>query len=418
VLGAGTVGREVIAGLAERAARLEAQAGVPVEVIGIAVRDTSRAAERGLPGHLVTDAPAHLVAGPETDVVVEVMGGDEPARTLIDAALGMGRPVVTANKHVIAHHGPSLEAAARRTGASLRFEAAVAGGTPILAPLATDLSANEVTRVRGIVNGTTNFILTLMAEEGRPYADALEEAQERGYAEADPSGDVEGDDAVNKLVILARLGFGEWLAPGSIVRRPPTVRGDGAPGISGVSDAEIEGAEALGYAVRLIASATRAADGRIAASVVPTCVPSNSPFGWTTGVTNRIEIDADPVGTIGIAGPGAGGRATSSAILADLLAVAHDLGSTWGALPSPVASATHHVEAADGRAGVRHWYAFLPSLGSDDVLLPSALDEAAAVRFEDGTAIRTEPVALDEARAAFAAVLPADRDVTLYPCEE
>jgi homoserine dehydrogenase len=418
VLGAGTVGREVVRGLLERGARLTATGGTTFAVVGVAVRDTARAVERGIPDHLLTDAPAHLVAADEADIVCELMGGDEPAFTLIAAALGAGKPVVTANKHVIAHHGPELEVLARRSGAPLRFEAAVGGGIPVLSPLATDLSANEIRRVRGVVNGTTNFILTLMAEEGRPYAEALEEAQTLGYAEADPSGDVEGDDAVNKLVILARLAFGEWLDPASIVRRPPTVRGVGRPGITGLSDEEIEGAEALGYTIRLLASATRRDDGRIAASVVPTCVPANSPFGWTTGVTNRVEIEADPVGTIGMAGPGAGGLETSSAVLADLLAIARGLGSTWGGLPPATASAADHIDADDGLAGARHWYAFLPALDLPDQDLPAALDEAAAVRFEDGTAIRSEHVTLDEARAAFAAILPADVDVTLYPCDD
>jgi homoserine dehydrogenase len=417
ILGGGTVGGAVVRGLVERAARLEAMTGATLVVAGVAVRDPARAAARGLPESFLTDAPAHLVAG-DTDIVCELIGGDEPAFTLISAALGAGKPVVTANKHVIAHHGPELEALARQTGAALRFEAAVGGGIPVLSPLATDLAANDIRRIRGVVNGTTNFILTVMAEEGRPYEEALEDAQALGYAEADPSGDVEGDDAVNKLVILARLAFGEWLRPASIVRRPPTVRGEGSPGITGVTDAEIEGASGLGYAIRLLASATRRSDGRIAASVLPTCVPANSPFGWTTGVTNRVEVDAEPVGTIWLSGPGAGGPETSSAVMADLIAVVRGLGSTWGGLPPATTSIADHIEADDGLAGARHWYAFLPVLDMPTADLPAALDEAAALRFDEGTAIRSEHVTLAEARAAFAAVLPADADVTLYPCDD
>jgi homoserine dehydrogenase len=417
VLGAGTVGREVIRGVLEHGSRLVAAGSPPVAVVGIAVRDLPRAAERGLPEPLLTDAPAHLVAAEEIDVVVELMGGDEPAHTLIAAALGAGRHVVTANKHVVAHHGAELEAVSRRTGAALRFEAAVGGGIPVLAPLAGDLAANEVHRVRGIVNGTTNFILTSMAESGRSYAEALEEAQDLGYAEADPSGDVEGDDAVNKLVILARLAFGRWLDPGSVVRRPPTVRGDGAPGITGVTDREIEGAEALGYTIRLLATAERRPNGGIAAAVLPTCVPADSPFGWTAGVTNRIEVEGEPIGSVGIAGPGAGGPETSSAVLADIVAVARGLGSTWAGL-APAAAETDVAAAADGPAGARHWYAFVPALEPGERALPAALDEAAAVPFEHGTAIRSEHVTLDEARAAFATILPAEFDVTLYPCDD
>ncbi len=258
MLGAGTVGHAVIEGLtAPPRTHSPARTAPRSSSGGIAVRDLGPGTRRRAPRPaLLTDAPAHLVADPETDVIVEVMGGDEPARTLIAAALGAGKAVVTANKHVIAHHGPELEAAARRTGAAFRFEAAVAGGIPVLSPLATDLAGNDIRRVRGIINGTTNYILTAMAQEGRPYEDVLVDAQELGYAEADPSGDVEGDDAVNKLVVLARLAFGRWLDPATIGRRPPTARGDGAPGITGVTDQELEGAAALGLTIKLLATAT------------------------------------------------------------------------------------------------------------------------------------------------------------------
>ncbi|HEX7473560.1 MAG TPA: homoserine dehydrogenase, partial [Candidatus Limnocylindrales bacterium] len=235
LLGAGTVGREVARAFADFPDRLVVHGGARLELVGVAVRDVARARAAGIAADLLTDAPAHLVASSDTDVVVEVMGGDEPARTLIAAALGAGKPVVTANKHVIAHHGPELEAIARRTGAALRFEAAVAAGIPVLGPLAAELAADRVSRVRGIVNGTTNYILSAMAEEGRAYAEVLAAAQAAGYAEADPSVDVEGDDAVNKLVILIRLAFGTWVDPAEVVRRPPTSEqgGHARSGITG-----------------------------------------------------------------------------------------------------------------------------------------------------------------------------------------
>jgi homoserine dehydrogenase len=412
MLGAGTVGRAVAEWLLGEHDRMVTAAGSAITLVGVAVRDLDRARAAGIRADLLTDAPAHLVADPGNDVIIEVMGGDEPARTLILAALRAGKGVVTANKHVIAHHGPDLEAAARLTGAALRFEAAVAGGIPVLGPLAGDLAANDVQRVRGIVNGTTNYILTAMAEEGRPYDEVLEDAQELGYAEADPTGDVEGDDAVNKLVILARLAFGRWLDPTTVGRRPPTARGIGRPGITGVTDQEIEGAAALGLTIKLLATATRSGDA-IEASVVPTAVPADSPFGWTDGVTNRIEIDAEPLGTVGLSGPGAGGPATSSAVLGDLLAIARGFGSTWAGLPAATGPA---VAAADPFDGRRHWYAFLPAVKRGP--LPGALDEAAAVGFEDGTAIRSEVVTLAEAKAAFAAILPEGVDVTLYPVDD
>jgi homoserine dehydrogenase len=413
MLGAGTVGRAVIEALVEHSERLRPFDGRPLALAGIAVRRLDRARDDGLDPTIVTDAPAHLVADPDTDVIVEVMGGDEPARTLIAAALGAGKPVVTANKHVVAHHGPELEAIARRAQTAFRFEAAVAGGIPVLGPLAADLAGNHVTRVRGIVNGTTNHILTAMAHDGRAYREVLADAQELGYAEADPTGDVEGDDAVNKLVILARLAFGAWLDPATVGRRPPTVRGEGLPGITGVADQELEGAAALGLTIKLLATATRRDDDAIEAAVIPTAVPADSPFGWTDGVTNRVEVEAEPLGTIGLAGPGAGGAATSSAVLGDLMAVARGLGSTWAGL-APAAGPA--VAAADPLDGRRRWYAFVPAV--EDRPLPDVLDEAATVVFEDGTAIRTEVATLAQARAAFDALLPEGVDVTLYPVDD
>ena len=412
VLGAGTVGREVVLALLEFPERLTATDGAPLTLAGVACRNLAAARAGGIPAERLTDAPAHLVADPETDVVVELMGGDEPARTLIAAALGAGKPVVTANKHVIAHHGPELESIARRTGTALRFEAAVGGGIPILGPLATDLAANTVGRVRGIVNGTTNYILTAMAQEGRAYEDVLVDAQGLGYAEADPTGDVEGDDAVNKLVVLARLAFGQWLQPASIARQPLTARGQGRPGITGVTDQEIEGAAALGLTIKLLASATRTGTG-ISASVLPTAVPSDSPFGWTDGVTNQIEIDAEPLGTVRFAGPGAGGAATSSAVLGDLIAIARGLTSTWAGLAPAMGPA---VAAVDPLDAPRHWYAFVPAVRPG--LLPRALSDAATVAFGDGSAMRIRVATREEAQAAFTAILPDGVDVTLYPVDD
>ncbi len=341
VLGAGTVGRAVIGALLDRPDELRAADGVPLELTAIAVRDVDRAVAAGLPAGLVSDAPAHLVAGDEIDVIVELMGGDEPAHTLIAAALAMGKGVVTANKHVIAHHGPELEAIARRTGAALRFEAAVGGGIPVLGPLAGDLAGNRIERVRGIVNGTTNFILSAMTDETAPldFAAALAEAQRLGYAEADPSGDIEGLDAVNKLVILVRLAFDRWLDPAAIPTRPDGADGPAGPGIATVSLADQEDARAAGRIIRLVATASRGSDARIEAAVLPTALPINSALGRTAGVRNRIEVDAVPVGRVGFDGPGAGGAATSSAVLGDLIAIARRAGSTWGPRPPADASA-------------------------------------------------------------------------------
>jgi homoserine dehydrogenase len=333
VLGAGTVGQEVIRAFERSPDRLSVDGNARLELTGIAVRDVARATRRGLPGALLTDAPAHLVADPATDIVVELIGGDEPAHTLIAAALAAGKSVVTANKHVIAHHGAELEALARRSGAQLRFEASVGGGIPVLGPLAAELAANRVTAIRGIVNGTTNYILTAMTDDRRSYGEVLAAAQAAGYAEADPSGDVEGHDAVNKLVILARLAFGVWLDPADVATIAADGPGRGSPGITGIGRAEIEAAAAEGMVIKLIGVAERTSADVPIASVLPRLVPAESPFGRTSGVLNRIEIDAEPLGTIAFSGPGAGGPATSSAVLGDLLAIAREAGSTWAALP-------------------------------------------------------------------------------------
>ncbi len=331
VLGAGTVGREVVRALLDADSPVQQAAGAfgaGLRVVGVAVRDLGKAEAGGVPAAILTDAPAHLVAG-EADVVVELMGGEEPARTLIEAALGAGKPVVTANKLVLARHGAALERRARATMTPLRFEAAVMGGTPILRLLAEDLAATRVDAVRGIVNGTTNHILTEMAVAGLAYDAALAAAQEAGYAEADPTADVEGGDAADKLVVLARLAFGTWLDRAAV---PVSLEG-GRSGITGVTRDDLTAAEAEGLAIRLLARAERSNNG-VRAAVVPSAVNAGSAFGRTIGVRNRVEIDARPLGAIAVEGPGAGGPATATAVLADLLAIASESGSTWGSLPA------------------------------------------------------------------------------------
>lgn len=343
VLGAGTVGREVIAALLGRPDDLTPPDGSPIRLVAVAVRDPGRAAAAGIPPDILSDAPAHVVADEAVDVIVELLGGEEPAHTLIAAALSMGKGVVTANKHVVARHGPEFESIARRTGATLRFEAAVGGGIPVLGPLAGDLAANRIDRVRGIVNGTTNSMLTAMTDPARPldYAAALAEAQRLGYAEADPRADVEGSDAVDKLVILARLAFDVWLDPAAVATRPDAIDGPAGPGITTVSLADQVDAAAIDRILKLLASASRDDDGRIRATVLPTAVPLDSPLGRTAGVRNRIEIDGRPVGRVGFDGPGAGGPATASAVLGDLLALGRDAGATWAG--RPVATAAEAV---------------------------------------------------------------------------
>ena len=353
ILGAGTVGREVVRALQAAPGRLALDEGGAIVLHAVAVRDLARATASGIPADLLTDAPAHLVADPDADIIVELIGGLEPARTLVLAALTSGKHVVTANKALIATHGPELEAAARASGAALRFEAAVGGGIPVLGPLASGLAANRITDVRGIVNGTTNFILSAMADEGRGYDEVLADAQARGYAEADPTADVEGHDAVAKLVVLVRLAFGAWLEPARVANRVVAPDGSaGRPGITGVTAEDVAFAAAEGRTVKLVARATVAVDGAVEAAVLPTLLPAATPLARTAGVLNRIEVEGAPIGRVAFEGPGAGGPATSSAVLGDLLAIARGEGSTWAGLPPRLERSALPVRAPAARTVV------------------------------------------------------------------
>ncbi len=288
-----------------------------------------------LPPHVrVTDDLAEVAGADDVDVVVELMGGTDTAGTVIRQALAAGKSVVSANKELLAKQGRELEAAARAAGAGLRFEAAVAAGVPVLGPLVWDLGANRMTALRGIVNGTTNHILSTMASDGREYADVLREAQARGYAEADPSSDVEGLDAAYKLTLLARLAFDGWLDVASLRRSIPVFGAEPSPGITGVVRSHLGAAARLGLTIKLVARAERPVGGGVRAGVTPMAVTAASPLGATRGVTNLIDIDAEPVGRVSMAGPGAGGPATASAVLADLLVFAKSHASTWEQLPA------------------------------------------------------------------------------------
>jgi homoserine dehydrogenase len=329
--------------------------------------------------------------------------------------------VVTANKHVIAHHGAELEAIARRTGAPFRFEAAVAGGIPIVNPLAADLAANRIARIRGILNGTTNAILSSMEEPGATYHRALRAAQSAGYAEADPTGDVEASDPANKLVILARLAFGRWLRPGAIPRRIPTVTGVAAPGITAVEAVEVAAARALGYTIRLLAVAIApgeaSANGDPHAWVLPTAVPESGGFGRTRSVVNRVEIESDLLGTLSLTGPGAGGSATASAVLGDLLAIANGAGSSWGVLPQaspPGPAPAPDLETAEdaARSG---WFAFLPATPPAEVASPLI---RRVEGIAGGTALKLGPAPLAEVRAEVRRLMAPGTNPALYPLDD
>jgi homoserine dehydrogenase len=390
ILGFGTVGGAVAHALMERGADLaHASGGRPIHLVAIGVRDPERTRVVEIPRGIVRSADlAAIASDPSIDVVVELLGGLQPAGDLIAEALRGGRSVVTANKALLARRGEELEAEARRTGAALRFEAAVGGGVPILGPMAADLAANRWSSVSGIVNGTTNFILTAMTEGGWDYATVLADAQARGYAEADPSGDVEGRDAADKLAILVRLAFGDWPDVAAVRLAPPAVAGDGAPGITGVSAETINAAAELDLVIKLVAYARRAPDGVVGAAVVPVAIPADQPLAHIGGVTNVVELVGEPIGRLRISGPGAGGEATSSAVLGDLIAIARGHGSTWAGLP--MAGSMNHM--GDALADTFRWFHVGP----------------------DGGAV-TEPLTLSDARKVLASA--GDR-TALYPVVE
>jgi homoserine dehydrogenase len=312
IAGAGTVGGSLLRRLLEERAVLMAKTGLDLEVRLVAVRDTSKS-RPGIPPELISDDVMALVSDPEVALVVEVMGGLEPAGDLVLASLRAGKPVITANKELIAARGPELFAAAADAGVPLLFEAAVGGGIPIIRPLTETLAGEQVDRVLGIVNGTTNYILTSMADEGVGYEEALEAAQRLGYAEPDPTADVSGADAAAKAAILAGLAFGTWVEPDRIHTE----------GITGITDADFKSAEQLGFAIRLLAVAERRSDG-VSVRVHPVMLPVDHPLAAIRGATNAIYIEGSSVGELLFAGPGAGGEPTATAVLGDVIDAARE----------------------------------------------------------------------------------------------
>ena len=322
LLGCGNVGAALVTLLDEQRHTVTARTGIELHITRIAVRSTAK--DRGLsvdPSVFCTDAAA-VVSDPDIDLVVEVVGGIEPARTLIRHAISAGKPVVTANKELLANFGAELFAAAEEAGLDLLFEAAVAGAIPLIRPLRESLVAEPVRRVMGIVNGTTNYILTQMAERGASYAEALSEAQSLGYAERDPTADVEGFDAGAKAAIIATVTFGAVVVAGDVYHE----------GISRITRDDIEMARRLGYAVKAVAVAERTDDGsgdrpEVAVRVHPAMVPLQHPLASVRDSFNAVVVQGDAVGELMFYGRGAGGRPTASAVLGDLVDAAVNLTS-------------------------------------------------------------------------------------------
>ncbi len=313
VLGCGNVGAALVQLIAERSAAIANRTGINLQVTKIAVRDVSR--ERpGIDPSLFTNDAKALVASDDIDVIVELVGGIEPAQELILEALRRGKPVITGNKELLANHGTELFEAADAAGVDLLFEAAVGGGIPIIRPLRESLVGENVLRLTGIVNGTTNYILTKMTDQGASYGDALAEAQQLGFAEADPTADVEGFDAAAKLAILASVAFGKQVVASDVSRE----------GISSVSAEDVDYANSQGYVIKLLAIGEEN-NGRVSVRVHPAMLPKSHPLSSVRDSFNAVFVEGKAVGQLMFYGRGAGGMPTASAVLGDVVDAAVNL---------------------------------------------------------------------------------------------
>jgi homoserine dehydrogenase len=391
LLGCGNVGGALVELIQREADAVAARTGVRLEVTRALVRDVSK--QRAGASGLYTDKPEEVATADDIDVVVEVMGAVEPARSLILDALKAGKPVVTANKELIAAVGAELFEAASTAGVDLLFEAAVAGGIPLIRPLRESLAGERLVRVMGIVNGTTNYILTKMTEEGASYADALAEAQELGYAEPDPTADVEGFDAAAKAAIVASIAFGVRVAPEDVYRE----------GISGVTAADIAFADQLGYAVKLLAVVEAVGDA-VAVRVHPAMVPKTHPLASVRGSFNAVFIEGEAVGDLMLYGRGAGGMPTASALLGDLIDAAHNLRA--GGMGRAPSLGTATISPIDD---LRSQY--YVSIDVDD--RPGVLSAVAGVFGEHGVSIRSmvQEGMESEARLIFMTHTARERDM-------
>ncbi len=312
ILGGGVVGGSLARRLLADRASIAEKTGLDLELIRVAVRDLEKA--RPFPPGYTTSDLGEVVDDPRVSLVVELMGGMEPARSMVLRALAAGKPVVTANKELVAADGPALFEAAAAKGVSLLFEAAVGGGIPLIRPLMESLAGERISRVLGIVNGTTNFILTAMDEGGSAYEEALAEAQRLGFAESDPTADVSGADAAAKATILAGLAFGVWADRGQVYQE----------GIDQLQPVDLAFAAQLGYTAKLLAAAEGGPRG-VVVRVHPTLVPRQHPLASIRGATNAVFVEGPAIGQLLFAGPGAGGEPTATAVLGDVIDAAREL---------------------------------------------------------------------------------------------
>jgi homoserine dehydrogenase len=399
ILGGGSVGAQVASLLLEHGDELASRAGAGLELIGVAVRDLKATRTPAIPAELLTTDAASLILG--ADIVIELMGGLEPARTLLLEAINSGADIITANKALLATHGPELFDAAEQVGAQLYYEAAVGGAIPIIRPLRDSLAGDRVKRILGIVNGTTNYILDLMEREGATLPDALAKATELGYAEADPTADIEGYDASQKVAILASLAFHTNLPLDAVYRE----------GITGVTIEQVESARKAGFVVKLLAICERLTDAEtgedgVSARVYPALIPVTHPLAAVHGANNAVFIEAEAAGDLMFYGAGAGGLQTASAVLGDLVSAArrHVIGgpgvaeSNHANLPVlPISRITTRyqitLQVAD-RPGV---LAAIASLFSEHGVSVEALTQSAGLGASDPDATATLVVGTHEA---------------------
>ncbi len=372
IAGLGTVGGGTYDVLVRNTDELTRRTGLPMEVKTVVCRNLDKARARVAETVTVTDDYRVLIEDDEIDIVVEVMGGIEPARTLILEAIQKGKHVVTANKALLALHGNEIFAAADAQGVSVMFEAAVAGGIPIIKALREGLSANRIEWVVGIINGTSNFILSSMRETGASFADALAQAQALGYAEADPTFDIEGQDAAHKLTILSALAFGT----------PVNYEAASVEGISKLAAEDISYAESLGYRIKLLGITKRTPEG-IELRVHPTLVPMRRLIANVEGVMNAVVVKGDAVGTVLLHGRGAGAEPTASAVVADLVDVAKTIAG--GRKPHPIMG--EHLNNAHWLEMDRTVSSYYLRIGVEDK--PGVLADVARIFADNGISVET-----------------------------
>lgn len=415
IVGMGTVGTGVAKILTEHPERILQRSGRPVEITRVAVRDVNRTRDISFPDGVLTDDVTAAVTDPNVDIVIQLMGGTDVARETMIAALDAGKDVITANKALLCEHGSELFEYARTKGRTIAFEAAVAGGIPIIAAVAQSLAANQITSIEAILNGTSNYILTEMLARERSYADVLKEAQDLGYAEADPAMDVDGTDAAQKLSILVQLAFGTKVDISAIKKH----------GIDQLELADLRYADELGYTVKLLAVARLVSD-QLEMHVQPTLIRSDRPIAQTNGAFNIVALKGDALGPAWFSGSGAGQMPTASAVVADLIetvsgrsAISFNRLDLWRTTP---AFALRPPEQAKNRFYLHFNIEDQPHVLADiaDILGRNEISIASVIQHEcpeveDNTQSRKVPLVIMTHKTTEGRMLAADQELSKLP---